>query len=207
MSATFTFCEHNGPVASIGSTGLTSGVTQVNWKSVDDVATAYAAAPIVAGTNSYEKWQFVRFGGTYTQILNGRFAHTGGALPSGVSLFGPPAMTSDSTRLAYPSAPSRSTNGNLTDISAVTDISQGAAVFFGLGQPGDSGKAASYTPGGGSVAACTNYLTTQLRTTGDATTGAGGPLTLTFRFDENAVVALLVPAFSLFGSLLLGSLC
>ena len=186
MAATFRFCEHNGPAADIGSSGLTTNVTQVNWKSVDDVSTDYNAAPIVAGTNSYDKWQFGRFDGSYTQILNGRFAHTAGVLPSGVTLFGPQAVTGDANRLVYPTgAPSRAANTNLQNITSVTDISQGAAVFFGLGNPGDTGKQASFSPQGGSTAACTTYLTTQLRTGVGATTGVGGPITLTFRFDEN----------------------
>lgn len=187
MAATFQFVEHNGaPDQSSAIAGTVT--TQCNWKSVDDVATGFNDAPLVVGTNSYEKWQFGRITGHYTQLLNGKFAHTAGTLPANVTLFGSPTMTTDSDRRIY-ATPSRSvgTGGQqLTDITVITPIAQGAAVWFGLNSPGASGKVATFgPPASDSAYAYTNYLTTQLRVGSGASSGAGGPITLTVRFDEN----------------------
>src|ERR1035437_7331226 len=71
MAATFHLCEDNGGlVSSRGTTQSGFGAntlyaTDVNWKSVDDCTansgTAYSAAPIVAGQNSYIKYQYGKF--------------------------------------------------------------------------------------------------------------------------------------------------
>ena len=71
MAATFEFDESNAA----GQT-ITHNVTNVNWKNIDDATTAYSSSPITAGNNSFEKWQFGHFSGTYNQILSGLFAHT-----------------------------------------------------------------------------------------------------------------------------------
>src|SRR5579862_10059373 len=103
MSATFHFCEDNGtqtgsPVHGTTRSGFgadTNFATDVNWKNADDCTansgTAYSAAPITAGNNSYTKYQYGHFSGTFNQILNAKWsAHTSpaGALATGLTLHG-----------------------------------------------------------------------------------------------------------------------
>lgn len=176
MAATFEWDESNGA----GQT-ITHNVTNVNWKNIDDTGTAYSSSPITAGNNSYEKWQFGHFSGTYNQISAGLFAHTAGALGTGLTLKGAPTMTSDSTDLAY-TTPSTTANANLTtDMTSVIAIGSGIAVWFGATSPTAASKAASTTAN----PAYTNYLTTQLQTTGSAAPGDTATATLTLQYNEN----------------------
>ena len=176
MAATFEFDEANGA----GET-ITHARTETNWKNIDDSTTAYSTNPIVAGNNSFDKWQYGHFSGTYNQILNGLWAHTATAFGTGLTLKASKAMTADGDRLAY-ATPSTTTNANLTyDATAVTAIGSGKAVWFGATGPANSGKAASTT----SNPAYTNYLTTQLQTTGSAAAGDTATVTLTLQYDEN----------------------
>src|SRR5678815_807156 len=97
MAATFAFDEDTGTQTGspLKGTTRTGGVTDVNWKNSGTQGTAYTAAPIVAGANSFDKWQFGHFSGTYNQILNGLFAHTATAFGAGLTLKGPTTMTAD----------------------------------------------------------------------------------------------------------------
>jgi hypothetical protein len=176
MAATFEWDEANGA----GET-ITHARTETNWKNIDDSTTAYTASPIVAGNNSFGKYQYGHFSGTFNQILNGLFAHTAGALGTGLTLKGQPAMTVDADRLAY-ATPTTSAHAGLTfDQTAVIAIGSGRAVFFGATGPANSGKAASMTTN----PCYTNYLTSQLQTTGSAAAGDTATVTLTLQYDEN----------------------
>ena len=176
MAATFEWDESNGA----GQT-ITHGVSNMNWKSIDDTTTAYTAAPITAGTNSFEKWQAGHFTAPYNQILNGKFAHTAGALGTGLTIVGPKSMTADSDRLTY-TTPSQTANANLTvDMTTAISIGSGSVVYFGGTSANASGKAASTT----TVPAWTNYLTTQLQTTISAVPGDTTSVTFTLQYDEN----------------------
>jgi hypothetical protein len=174
MAATFEWDEANGAGESVTHT-----VTQVNWKNTDDVATAYTSSPITDGNNSFEKWQYGHFSGTYNTILNGLFAHTATAFGTGLTLKGPPAMTVDGDKLTY-ATPSTSTNANLTtNMTTAIAIGSGVAVWFGATSPTGT-KTASTTAN----PAYTNYLTTQLQTSG-ASPGDTASVTLTLQYDEN----------------------
>lgn len=180
MAATFEFDEANGA----GET-VTHGVATTNWKNADTSTEGsdYASNPITAGNNSYEKWQYGHFSGTYNQISNGYFDHTAGTFGTGITLKCQPSMTVDADRLAY-ATPSTSANANLTkNITSVNgSFPTGAAVvFFGATSPSAAGKAASTTAN----PAYTNYLTTQMQTTGSAGAGDTTTATLTLRYDEN----------------------
>jgi len=176
VAATFEFDEANGA----GET-VTHARTETNWKNIDDSTTAYTSNPISAGNNSFDKWQYGHFSGTYNQILAGLWAHTATAFGTGLTLKASPTMTADGDRLAY-ATPSTTTNANLTyDATAVTAIGSGKAVWFGATGPASSGKAASTT----SNPAYTNYLTTQLQTTGSAAAGDTATVTLTLEYQEN----------------------
>jgi hypothetical protein len=178
MAASFHWGESNGA----GQT-ISSGIIDINWKNADDtVDTAYSAAPITAGANSYEKWQFGKFYGTFNQISNGFYDHTAGAFGTGVTLYGAPTMTQDSDKLAY-ATPAIATNAALTrDYSTANgSFPSGAAVVYFSGTSPTATKATSST----SNPTFTNYLTTQLRTTGAAGAGDTASITLTLRYDEN----------------------
>lgn len=174
MAATFEFQEDNGAASGSPLKGATrtTGVSQVNWKSVDDVATAYSSAPINAGENSFPKYQFGRLQGTFNQISNGLWAHTAGSLPANTSLYG--AVTS-----TY-ATPSQSATSGLSDISSITAIGSGAAVLFSTSGPEAAAPTSTLTAPG-----YTQYLVTQARTTGAASTGDSGNITLTLRYSEN----------------------
>lgn len=183
MAATFAWDEDTGTQTGSPTKGTTrtGGVTNVNWKNIDDSTTAYTAAPIVAGNNSFEKWQFGHFSGTFNQILNGLFAHTATAFGTGLTLKGTPACTGDGDRLLY-TTPATSANANLTtDMTSAIAIGSGVAVFFGATGPEATGKAASMTTN----PCYTNFLTTQLQTTGSAAAGDTATVTLTHQYDEN----------------------
>jgi len=176
MAATFEFDEANGA----GET-LTHNRTESNWKNIDDSTTAYSSNPITAGNNSFDKWLFGHFSGTYNQISAGLFAHTAGAMGTGLTIKGQPAMTVDADRLVY-ATPSTTTNANLSfDQTSVIAIGSGRAVFFGITGPATSGKATTTTGN----PAYTNYLTHQLQTTGSAGAGDTASATYTLRYNEN----------------------
>jgi hypothetical protein len=175
MAATFAWGESNGA----GQTMTTP--TAINWKNADDNAgTAYSAAPVTAGNNSYEKWQFGIFSGTFNQISNGFYAHTATAFGTGLTLKGQPSMTADGNKLSY-TTPSATTNAGLTvDMTAVTAIASGQVVWFGATSPTATKTAASTAN-----PSYTNYLTSQLQTTTSAAPGDTATVTMTLRYDEN----------------------
>lgn len=176
MPATFEFREANGA----GET-ITNTRTETNWKNIDDSTTVYSSSPITAGNNSFDKWQFGHFSGTYNQILGGLWSHTAVAFGTGLTLKASATMTADGDRLAY-ATPATAANASLTyDATAVTAIASGKVVFFGITSPTAAGKAASTTGN----PAFTNYLTTQLQTTGSAAAGDTATATMTLRYQEN----------------------
>lgn len=183
MAATFEFNRDTGTQTGSPTKGTTrtTSVTDTNWKDSDTYGTAYSAAPIVAGNNSYEIWNFGVFSGTFNEISAGLFAHTATAFGTGLTLKGTPACTGDGDRLLY-TTPSTSANANLTtDMTSAISIGSGVAVFFGATGPEATGKAASMTTN----PCYTNYLTTQLQTSGSAAAGDTATVTLTLQYSEN----------------------
>ena len=188
MAATFAFDEDYG--AQTGSptrgTSQTTGITNVNWSNNSDPTTVYSSNPITAGNNSYDRWQFGHFSGTFNQILGGLFAHTAVALTdflgaANLTLKGTPACTGDGDRLLY-TTPVTTDNATLTtDMTAVTAIGSGVAVFFGATGPYATGKAASMTTN----PCYTNYLTTQLQSAAGCAANDTSTITLTLRYQEN----------------------
>lgn len=183
MAATFAWDRDTGTQTGSPTKGTTrsAGTTDTNWKNTDTYATAYSAAPITAGNNSYEIWNFGHFSGTYNQILTGLFAHTATAFGTGLTLKGTPACTGDGDRLLY-TTPSTTANANLTvDMTSAVAIGSGVAVFFGATGPEATGKASSTTTN----PCYTNYLTTQLQTSASAAAGDTATVTLTLQYNEN----------------------
>lgn len=182
MAATFDWQEDTGAATGSPAKGTTrtTGITDVNWKNSGTQGTAYSAAPISDGSNSFSKWQFGKFTGTFNQILGGLFAHTLTAFGAGLTLKGEPAMTVDGDNLTY-ATPSASTLATLTnDMTTAIAITAGVAVWFGATGPEATGKAASMTTN----PCYTNWLTTQLLTSG-AAAGDTATVTLTLRYQEN----------------------
>jgi hypothetical protein len=176
MAATFEWNEDNGAATGSPSQGTTrnTAVTQINWKNIDDVATAYSSSPITAGNNSYHKYQFAKFGGTWNQISNGLWAHTAGALGTGLTLVGKVTST-------Y-ATPATSALGSSTDMTSVIAIGSGAAVNFHATGPQAASPTSSVSGGG---TAYSQYLVSQLQTSGSAGAGDTATVTLTLRYDEN----------------------
>lgn len=183
MAATFDWNEDTGTQTGSPTKGTTrtTGITDVNWKNSGTQGTAYSSAPITAGNNSFEKWQFGVFSGTFNQISAGLFAHTSTAFGTGLTLKGTPACTGDGDRLLY-TTPSATANSNLTtDMTSAIAIGSGVAVCFGATGPEATGKATSMTTN----PCYTNFLTTQLQTTGSASAGDTATVTLTLQYNEN----------------------
>lgn len=179
MAATFEFMESNGTAAGSPAAGAaeTAARTEVNWKNVDDSTTAYTASPIVAGNNSYTKYQYGHFSGTYNQILNGLWAHTAGTFGTGLTLKGKVAPNSNTY-----ATPATTANTDLTvDMTSAIAIGSGAAVQFGATSPQAAGKGASSTAN----PAYTQWLATQLQTTSGAAAGDTATATVTLQYDEN----------------------
>ncbi len=178
MAATFSWGEDAGTATGSPAKGTTrtDPVTNVNWKNIDDSTTVYSTAPITAGNNSYEKWQFGHFSGTYTTILNGLWAHTAGTFGTGLTLKGKVAPAGGYT------TPSTAANAALTvDMTAAIAIGSGQAVLFGATGPEAAGKASSTTDN----PAYTEWLATQLQTTVSAAAGDTATATLSLQYDEN----------------------
>jgi hypothetical protein len=183
MAATFDWQRDTGTQTGSPTKGTTrtTGVTETNWKNTDTYGTAYSSAPITAGNNSYEIWNFGKFSGTFNQISAGLFAHTSGTAGTGLTLKGPAACTGDGDRLLY-TTPSTSANSNLTtNMTTAISIGSGVGVCFGATGPEATGKATSMTTN----PCYTNYLTTQLQTSGSAAAGDTATLTLTLQYNEN----------------------
>jgi hypothetical protein len=197
MAATFQWFEHNS-----NSTTDSSARTEVNWKSVNDSTTAYTAAPVTAGTNSYKKYQFGRFSGTWSTISNVLFEHTAGTLPSNVQLAGRKntSFTTPDTSDPLPNSPASGVADATTgfyDLTTVTAIGSARITGIQLTQdadntdirPADAGVTNEGTSMATSVSsggyAATEYLITQLKVGGAASAGSIGTITLTLRYDES----------------------
>ena len=173
MAATAQWQEDNGSATGTPSKGTSRGnASNVNWKSVDDTSTAYTSATIIAGDNSYPKYSFVKFTGSFNQISSGKFAHTSGSLGTGLSL-----KSKVTSTYATPSA---SAISGATDISTAISIGSGASVNFSTTGPEGSSPTSTLSASG-----YTQYLVTQLQTTGSAAAGDIGSQTLTFQWNEN----------------------
>lgn len=172
MSATTTWLEQNGTATGSPAHGTESTISSCDWKSVDDTTTSRASSPVLAGENSYSKYIYLKFTGTFNQISAVKFAHTSGTLGTGISLKG--KVTSTYT------TPATSALGSSTDMTSTTAIGSGASVLLGTSGPNDASPSASQT------STCyTQYLVTQVQTTAAASAGDSGTVTLTVQYNEN----------------------
>lgn len=183
MAATFAWDEDSGTQTGSPTKGTTrtAGVTDVNWKNSGTQGTAYSAAPITAGNNSFQKAQFGHFSGTFNSVSAGLFAHTSTAFGTGLTLKGPVAMTADADRWLYVTPSATADTALTVDMTSAIAIGSGVAVWFGATGPEATGKAATMTTN----PCYTNFLTTQLQTSGSAAAGDTATVTLTLQYNEN----------------------
>lgn len=174
MTAVFTYQEDNGPATGSPAKGTTrADATQVNWKNVDDIATAYNSASITAGDNSFTKYQFGKFTGSFTSISAGKWAHTAGSLGTGLTLKGVVTST-------Y-ATPATSANAALTqNMTSAIAIGSGQTVLFHTTGPEGASPASLIAAAG-----FTQYLATQLQTTTSAAPGDTATVTLTLQYNES----------------------
>ena len=179
MAATFSWSEDNGTQTGspLKGTTRTTSRTERNYKNIDDSTTAYSSSTITAGNNSYSKYQFGVFSGTYNQILNGKWsAHTSpaGALATGLTLKGTVTST-------Y-ATPATTANAALTtDFTTAVAVASGLTVNFAASGPENASPASTLSSGGG----YTQYLVSQLQTSSSAAAGDIASITETLQYDEN----------------------
>lgn len=172
MAATTTWYEQNGTASGSPAGGTPTVVTTCDWKSVDSATTSRAAAPVAAGENSYNKFNYVKFGGVFNEISDVLFAHTAGTLGSGITLKGKISST-------Y-TTPATTALSDSTDITATSAIADGMSVDLSTTGPNGTSHASSQT------SECyTQYIITQVQTTSAAAAGDSGTATLTVQYNEN----------------------
>lgn len=171
MAATTTWYEQNGSATGSPAHGTESTISSCDWKSVDDSTTSRASAPVLAGSNSYDKYIYLKFTGTFNQISAVKFAHTAGTLGTGISL-----KSKITSTYATPATTAMSSS---TDITSTTSIGSGASVLLSTTGPNGSTSASQ-------TATCyTQYIVTQVQTTSAANAGDSGTVTLTVQYNEN----------------------
>jgi len=180
LAATYVWKEDNGTQTGSPLRGTTAGttITTCNWKNTDDTATAYSSSPITAGNNSYSKYIYGHFSGTYNQLSAGLFsAHTApsGALATGLTLVGKVSST-------YATPATSALGGSPTDFTTAVAIGSGLTVLFS-----DDGNPFTANPDATQTAnpSATQYLITQLQTTASAAAGDMATVTMTLQYNEN----------------------
>ena len=172
MAATTNWYEQNGTATGSPAQGTESSISSCDWKSVDDSTTSRASAPVLAGANSYIKYIYLKFSGTFNQVSAVKFAHTAGTLGTGISLKGKITSTYET--------PSTSAMSGSTDITSTTTIGSGASVLLSTSGPNGTTTSSSAT-----TTCYTQYIVTQVQTTSSANAGDSGTVTLTVQYNEN----------------------
>lgn len=172
MAATTNWYEQNGTATGSPAHGTESSISSCDWKSVDDSTTSRASAPVLAGANSYTKYIYLKFSGTFNQVSAVKFAHTAGTLGTGISLKSKITSTYET--------PSTSAMSGSTDITSTTAIGSGASVLLSTSGPNGTSTSSSQ-----STTCYTQYIITQVQTTSSASAGDSGTVTLTVQYNEN----------------------
>lgn len=172
MAATTNWYEQNGTATGSPAHGTESSISSCDWKSVDDSTTSRASAPVLAGANSYTKYIYLKFSGTFNQVSAVKFAHTAGTLGTGISLKSKITSTYET--------PSTSAMSSSTDITSTTAIGSGASVLLSTSGPNGVSTSSSQT-----TTCYTQYIVTQVQTTSSASAGDSGSVTLTVQYNEN----------------------
>ena len=184
MAATVAICERTGTIPGI----ITENISNINWKAVDDTITPYtnSRAFINVGSNSYAKYNYIRFNGLFTTIANVTITHVSGTLPPNVRLVSSQSIVSDSNKIQF-NTPTRTYNTAITsyDISGI-----GSSVSLLVGPPLSSASDPAYAPNklilanNTAGALYTNYFVTQLLVGNNVGTGSIGNIVLQITYDE-----------------------
>lgn len=175
MAATAEWYEDNGvatgsPAKGATRTRLGGDNTRSDYGSIDSPNVSRASARIVAGENSFTKYRFVKFSGSFNEISNCKIAHTDGVMPGGVKLMG--QVTSTYT------TPSHSAMSG-TDMSNVTIVANGTPMQLSATGPEGTPSAKITSEG------YTQYLASQIQTQASAAAGDIGDKKITVQWNEN----------------------
>jgi hypothetical protein len=175
-AATTDLIESNGA----GPTD-TGSLTNVNAGSNDSYNIVTATYPIVAGTNSFEKWHRIKCtaAGTSTSLNNWKVWLSTGSITANCTLKTNLRETSYGGAQSYaaPSATDRSATYGYTQTFPTTTPSAS-----NLGYGGTLGAAMTISSG---LPKYTDYIVMQLQTTGSANTGLTGGV-ITYQYDETS---------------------
>ena len=173
MPSTPHWLEYN-----LASTSTTGSRADVNWKSVDDsVTTAYSAAPVTAGNNSFEKIQALIFDtGSWNNLsaFTYKINSNSTSPDAGWSVYG--------TTISAFTAPASSTTHDATLMSTAgisANFSTGAVTV----SPFSAGS--STIAGSSTQPVSAQPLRTQLRSATSATPGDTPVLTITATWTES----------------------
>lgn len=173
MAVIFGWGEDNGAAAGSPAVGTRTFFRgDCNWKNADSSTNDYTSYPITTGNNSYTKYQFGVFTGSFNLVQNVRLGHTTGVLGAGITLmytgtsgYATPATTA----LAAPAI-------NMTIPSGLSASYQSPL----LSHTGPQTASGTTLVGTG----YTSYLITQILTTTAASAG-NNSATLSISFDES----------------------
>lgn len=164
MASTQTWSEFNGASAATETTSR----AECNWKNIDDSTTAYSASPVSAGSDSFTKYQAVKFAGTWNSLSALTYKVSSNAPATGVSIVAS-VVTAGTT-------PSASASGD-----SAASTSGTSANFNNSTTPYGTGT--SSTTAGGTMYA--NAYRTQMQTTSGAGPGDIPTVTITASWTES----------------------
>ena len=175
MAATAEWYEDNGAATGSPQKGTTrtrvgGDNTRSDYGSIDSPNVSRASARIVAGENSFTKYRFVKFSGSFNEVSNCKIAHTEGAMPTGTKLMGQVTST-------Y-ATPSRGAMSG-TDISNITAVANGTPMQ--LSSTGPEGTPSAKV----SFEGYTQYFVSQVQTQASAAAGDIGDKKITIQWNEN----------------------
>lgn len=176
MASTLFFCEDNGAAVSLSPRGTTrtTGVSNWNWKNIDDATSTYSDYAITAGNRSFSKFNFLLFSGQ-NMITGVTFSHTGVAnIGIGLGISG---FVSGSGFYTTPAT-------TLPTLFSVDFTPTGVSrnLLVGIGGPELSGKGLSSA----NSLVYSEYVGHQLATTSSAPAGdSTGTFFWSFNYTEN----------------------
>lgn len=175
MASLFSFGEDNGAATGSPAKGTTRTLnrSECNWKNIDDSTSVYSSYPITAGGNSFSKYQFGVFTGTFNTISNCKFNHTSGTFGAGITL--KCNITSGYT------TPATGNLANAYDITTTGLVANGSGVLLGSVGP----EQATGTSLGSVATGYSQFIITQLQTTTGASPGDTALCQLSFSYDES----------------------
>jgi hypothetical protein len=165
MAATCDIDEYNG----VGET-LTASITNTNYGSVDSANLTPAGNEITAGNNSFEKYQKMSFTGTFNTVDNLKVWKNSGAYVTGEGIDTCLRETGYVNQTYV--QPTETTSVKATQVMPATEpaganLGIGGSLGGSLSAPGDS-----------------DYMVSQLQTTGATPAGDVNQKQFTYQWDE-----------------------